>query len=188
MDIETISFIKGGTPLGAWGSIVAFGPHLAPLGDPAYFGIVSTRIKGTVRVAAPFFVGEWLEIEMKTEGDTLTLTALPTRTDPTPLFMAFCAKGAQCLVGGDQSIRPYSLDKYAGETAPIVLNGKTTLVGPDTGLEVVPLGGSLYEESQFLIAYPLEEAIPYTWTVTSLGGAETEYLNLQSAGASSSPA
>lgn len=186
-----------GPILGTIGT-TTFGPHLAPLGDPRYFGaeggtihpIEATltdsgfHIAGTIRAAAPHFSGEWLEIDATLDGDTLTLSALPSATGEEIRFMAFVANADRCLVGG-QEVRADSLDKYAGSTEVITLD-QTTIIGPETGVEVVPLGGAHYGDGRFLIAYPLLERKSYEWKIKASASVEKEGRPLQSAAASSS--
>ncbi len=185
-----------GPVLGAIGT-TTFASHLAPLGDPRYFGVEGGQIhpinatltdsgfhiSGTVRAAAPHFSGEWLEIEAELHGDTLNLFALPSATGDDIRFMAFVAYANRCFVG-EQEIRPASLDKYAGSTDLVTLEG-TTIVGPETGVEVVPLGGAHYGEGRFLIAYPLLERKSYEWKITAVESVQREDQHLQSAAASS---
>ena len=165
-----------GPALGAIGA-TTFGPHLAPLGDPRFFGVEGGtthpidssltdsgfQIAGTVRLAAPEHSGEWLEVEATLDSETLTLSALPSCTGAEIRFMTFLSNGNTCHVGG-QEVRAASLDKYAGSTEIITFD-QTTIVGPETGVEVVPLGVDHYGENRFLAAFPLLERETYTWKI-----------------------
>lgn len=172
-------------------SIVTYGPHYYPLSDCQRFGIQgnaltdngirrsqiemqnqSFSIQGCVRLldepstdesCLGKFRGIWIDISQTLESSIFSVKASFLCLDPIEgVAFTFFIKALKYSVHS----RTYSkgkLEKYEGENAPILFEGKTGCVNLkalnyEGKIEVIPLAGEHnFWEADFLVSYPIKD-------------------------------
>jgi len=159
-------------------SIVNSGPQLAPLDDLEKFGIERTcsltsrsfndvtwektafnfRLKGWTKI---FAHPAWMQIDASFAAQKLTLSCLLQEERPSDnLAMVFYVKCDQLVIGGKETLRAGSLERYKGKSLPLELQSENEKIFIESlseqEMQIIPLaGGEHFWGAHFLIAFPL---------------------------------
>lgn len=183
--------------------VINFGPQHLPLGDCSGFGLEGSQrllpqqikvlstsskefiLEGTMRMSSnpqeknlEIPHGGWIESRQEFQEDCLTIkTQFLGLFKQQELFFSFFVKCKNCVVDGEKTIRPRSLNRYLGKVASLKLQGEKSslLLKAEQNHEemhVIPLGGGdNFWGADFLIAYLLKgETDQYSWQLSPLIG------------------
>jgi hypothetical protein len=87
------------------------------------------------------------------------------------LSFVFYLKGQKCVIGGREHVQAYSLDRYQGNAASVVLSGETEKIyidpGPLGSMTLIPLaGGDFFWGSDFLLVFEIDPKIEnVSWVI-----------------------
>ena len=164
-----LSLLGRGTSLGTFRSkeieIRAFGPQALPLNDPKQFGIERTLggADGWTNVSALpevwFEVKKFIEIGLNIRFLGITLEK--------PLNFSFYIKAPVAQIGPAR-FQPKSLNRYKGESAPVIFGDKFQIESMvSTKMELIPLAGEgCFWGTEFLLSFeihPFESRGVFKW-------------------------
>lgn len=180
--------------------VISFGPQYMPLGDCSGFGLEGSErflkehiktlsshngeftLEGTTRMSPHLSAngeestpsGNWIESKQKLKNGMLSIEAkFQGLFDPKELIFSFFVKCKNCVIDGDRTIRPRSLNRYHGKAAPLKLHGAENSIQLNAGqgheeMHVIPLGGGdNFWGADFLVAYALKDFDrAYSWQLS----------------------
>jgi hypothetical protein len=161
-------------------AIVNAGPQVTPLDDLEKFGIDRTcslssrnfneiiwektafnfRLKGWTKV---FAHPSWMQVEATYTAQKLKLSChLQEGKSADGLAMVFYARCDQLGIGGKETLRAGSLERYQGKSLPLELQSESEKIFieplPDLEMQIIPVaGGEHFWGAHFLIAFPFAE-------------------------------